>query len=82
MPLTVVFLKDHGEHKKGDRARVVGPAFFRLRKQGKVERVVTTPEDLKLPVETLNVITRGTNPNSLKNLKKTGNKVEKPKKKK
>lgn len=70
MPLTVKYLADYGEHKKGDRARVVGPAFFRLRKLGKIERVVTTPEDLKLPVETLRITK--SRPNTLKNLKKPG----------
>lgn len=73
MPVTVIYLENHGEHKKSDRGRLLAPAFLRLRRQGVVKRVMTTDEDLKLSVENTNVEKkpkRGTNPNSLKNLKK------------
>lgn len=48
MPATVVFKKNYKGSKKGDRARLLGPAFMRFKRAGLVERVPTTNNDLKL----------------------------------
>lgn len=82
MPVTVKYLKDEGDIKKGARVRMLAPAFLRLRKKGIVERVATTPEDLDESVLNPNKVEKPKAPkknvsiNSLKNLV-TGSKKKK-----
>lgn len=47
MPVTVVFLKDYEDKKKGTRARMLAPTFLRFYRLGFIKRVATKKSDYK-----------------------------------
>ena len=81
MPVTVKFLEDYKNSKKGERARMSAPDFVKLHRQKIVKRIPTTKNDLKIKLWSKEEIVKknekkpqtkkkGVNPKSLENLKK------------